>query len=60
MPSRHCSTPVDERAFGDLMMGVELADGAAVAEEVAGLAGFGVAADVGGDCFTEAVEDHLK
>ena len=37
----------------------EAADGAAVAEEAAGFAGFGIAADVGGDGFVEAVEQDF-
>jgi hypothetical protein len=38
----------------------EFADGGAAAEEVAGFAGLGVAADVGRDGLAQAVEDQLE
>jgi len=46
----------DEGVFLDVMMTVEAADGAAVAEKAAGFASFGIAADVGGDGFVQAVK----
>jgi len=49
------SVKCDLRAF-DLVMLEKSADRATISEKAARLAGFGIAADVGGDGFVEAVE----